>query len=233
MEKQGVQLDLVAGVLTETFQGPTVAFMPDDYVEALRSWTSRNSALLVFDEIQAGFGRTGKWFGFEYYNVEADLICLGKGMTSSLPMSAVAGRAKILNLPDHGEMSSTHTGNPLCCAALIANIEAIRRENLVDKARQLAAIFHETVDGLKRRFPDRIRWGAGKGLAWAIYVYQREGDSLDIDCGQRIAAACMKKGVLMMQTGRGTLKLAPPLCITEQALREGLSVIEDSVAACL
>jgi 4-aminobutyrate aminotransferase-like enzyme len=204
--------------------------MPDDYVRAVRRWADQNASLLAFDEIQAGFGRTGKWFGFEHYGAEADLICLGKGMTSSMPMSAVAGRAEILDRPDHGEMSSTHTGNPLCCAALIANIEAISRGNLLDRSRELGLLVRETVDRLKQRHPDRIRWGSGKGLAWAIYIHRKGNDSLDIDCAERITTDCMKNGLLMMQTGRGTLKLAPPLCISKKALREGLSVIEQSVA---
>ena len=149
--------DQVAGVITETFQGPTVAFMPPDYVQALAAWATAHRALLVFDEIQAGFGRTGRWFGFEHYGVEPDMICAGKGMTSCLPMSAVIGRGAVLDLAEHGEMSSTHTGNPLCCAAAIANIEAIRDDGLLANAAALEPIARRGARGVATAVPGSDR----------------------------------------------------------------------------
>jgi len=137
LREAGITDEMFGGVMSETFQAPTVAFMPIGYAQALRQWASEHQVLLIFDEIQAGFGRTGKWFGFEHYGIEADLICLGKGITSSVPMSALVGRGEILDLPGHGQMSSTHTGNPLCCAAVIANIAALRDGGMVANAAAL------------------------------------------------------------------------------------------------
>jgi len=233
LREAGVPEDSVAGVITETFQGPTVAFMPLDFVAALRAWCSRHQALLAFDEIQAGFGRTGRWFGFEDYGVEADLICMGKGMTSCLPMAAVAGRAAILDIPEHGQMSSTHTGNPLCCAAALANIEAIRLDHMVEHARKMEPLVLNAFASLRRRFPQNIGTINGKGLAWAVYLLDPASGELNVRLAQQVTTRCMEMGLLMLQTGRGTLKIAPPLCISSDALAEGIGVIGEALAECV
>lgn len=230
---KGLHPEQIAGVITETFQGPYVDFMPTDYVHALREWTRANDALLVFDEIQAGIGRTGRWFGYEHYGVEADLVCMGKGLTSCLPMSAVAGRARILDIAGHGEMSSTHTGNPLCCAAAIANIAAIRDQGMMKNAAGLDPLIRQRLESLRDEFPGRIGAINGRGLVWAVYLLDPQTGRLDPDLGSRIVVRCMELGLLMLSTSRGTLKLAPPLCITEEAMMEGLGVIEQAMQECL
>lgn len=227
LKKEGIKENTVAGVITETFQGPTVAFMPEDYVIALREWTRENKALLVFDEIQAGFGRTGKWFGFEHYGVEADIITMGKGMTSCLPMSAVAGRSEIMDLPGHGEMSSTHTGNPLCCTATMANISAIRENRLIENAANLGKVASEYFNRLKEKFPDYIGAINGKGLAWVVYLLKPGTKELNVDLARAVTKKCMESGLLMLQTNRGTLKIAPPLCIEKDAFIEGIELIKN------
>ncbi|MDO8685970.1 MAG: aminotransferase class III-fold pyridoxal phosphate-dependent enzyme [Clostridiales bacterium] len=229
IRKEGVQENLFAGVITETFQGPTVAFMPEDYAAALREWADEHKALLVFDEIQAGIGRTGKWFGFEHYGVKADLITMGKGMTSCLPMSAVAGRNEIMDIPEHGEMSSTHTGNPLCCAAAIANIETIKEERLIENAVSLEKVASVYFSRLKERFPGHIGVINGKGLVWAIYLLKPGTKELNVDLAKAVTKKCMESGLLMLQTGRGTLKIAPPLCINEEAFIEGINLIGETL----
>jgi len=234
LREQDVTDDLFAGVITETFQGPTVAFMPQDYAQALREWANKHKILLIFDEIQAAFGRTAKWFGFEHYGVEADLICLGKGMTASLPMSAVAGRAAILDLPDPGEMSSTHTGNPLCCAATIANINTIREEGLMANAVALEAVMRKSLEHLCESFPGYVGAINGKGLIWGVYLLHPATGQPNSNLAERVIRRCIELGLLMLPTGgRGTLKIAPPLCITEEALLEGVGVIEQALAECV
>jgi len=234
LREQGLPDDLVAGVLTETFPGPTVVFMPLDYVHALREWTTRHQTLLVFDEVQAGFGRTGKWFGFEHYGVEPDLICLGKGMTSSLPMSAVAGRAAVMDLQPHGEMSSTHTGNPLCGAATIANIEVIRDEGLVANAAALGPEAQEALAGVRRRFPGYLGNINGRGLAWGVYILDPATHGLNPDLATAVIKRCLQLGLMLLPTGgRGTLKISPPLCITRDALLDGINVIEQTLSECI
>ena len=117
LKKCGVDFGNVCGVISETYQGGSAAFMPKAYAEKLREWCDRHNALLIFDEIQAGFGRTGTLFGFEHYGVVPDIFTLGKGVSSGLPLSVVVGRPDILDLYEPGTMTSTHCGNPLCAAS--------------------------------------------------------------------------------------------------------------------
>jgi 4-aminobutyrate aminotransferase/(S)-3-amino-2-methylpropionate transaminase len=233
LRAQGLAEELVAGVISETFQGPTVAFMPLDYVRALRAWATEQQALLAFDEIQAGFGRTGRWFGFEHYGVEPDLFVLGKGMTSCLPMSAVIGRGEVLDLAAHGEMSSTHTGNPLCCAAALANIEAIRDDGLLANAAALEPTARAALEALREKFPGRVGAINGRGLVWGVYLLDPITGEPAVELARQVVTRCMEQGLLMLQTGRGTLKIAPPLCIPQDALLEGIRVIEGALGECL
>jgi 4-aminobutyrate aminotransferase / (S)-3-amino-2-methylpropionate transaminase / 5-aminovalerate transaminase len=229
-QETGVTDAQIAAVLTETFPGPTCAFMPSDYVQALRRWASAHEALLIFDEVQAGFGRTGKWFGFEHYGVEADLITLGKGMTSSLPMSAVAGRAHIMDLPSPGEMSSTHTGNPICAAAAVANIEAIHAEGLVENAAAMGSVVRRELLLLRQDFPGYVGGIHGHGLAQAFYLVDPDTGGLNPDLARRVIERCFALGLLLLPTGgRSTVKIAPPLCITEGAIEEGFAVIAQAL----
>ncbi|MGD0579321.1 MAG: aspartate aminotransferase family protein, partial [Bryobacteraceae bacterium] len=119
LREAGVDPASVAGVLMETYQGGTSAFAPPAYAHSLRVWCRRHGALLVCDEVQAGFGRTGTLWGFEHYGVVPDLACFGKGISSSLPISAVAGRPEVMDQFGQGSMTSTHSGNPVCCAAAL------------------------------------------------------------------------------------------------------------------
>jgi 4-aminobutyrate aminotransferase-like enzyme len=135
LARLGVEPDNVAGVITETYQGAGPNFMPQKYAKDLRKWCDKYGALLCFDEVQAGFGRCGTMWGFELYDVLPDLFCIGKGVSSSLPISAVIGREKVMDLYGPNEMTSTHSGNPICCAAALASIEVIEQEKLVENFR--------------------------------------------------------------------------------------------------
>jgi 4-aminobutyrate aminotransferase/diaminobutyrate-pyruvate transaminase/4-aminobutyrate aminotransferase/(S)-3-amino-2-methylpropionate transaminase len=233
LSDQGVGPDRIAGFVAESFQGPTVAFMPEDYVRAMRRWADAHQALVVFDEIQAGFGRSGKLFAFEQYGIEADLICCGKGITGSLPLSAVFGRARIMDIPDPGQMSSTHTGNPLCCAAALANLDVIEEERLVERAAVLGRILGERLNDLKRKYPEHVGGISGRGLAYAVYLIKPGMKELDIDLAQKVTESALRNGLFMLQTCRGTLKIAPPLSIPEDALIEGVDVIDEAMGACV
>ena len=122
-------------------------------MHALRQWCDRYQALLVCDEVQAGFGRTGTLWGFEHYGIEPDLACFGKGISGSLPLSAVAGRADIMDIPNPGSMTSTHTGNPVCSAAALASINLMMSEDLPGNARRQGELLHARLGSLKQAFP--------------------------------------------------------------------------------
>lgn len=233
LNKQGVSPDRVAAVITETYQGGNASFAPAEYIQALRRWCDEHDALLIFDEIQAGFGRTGTTWGFEHYGVLPDLFCLGKGITSGLPLSAVIGRPEVLDQYAPGSMTSTHTGNPLCCAAALANLRVLRNESLVERAAGLGRILLPELQRLAERFPQRIGTVHGRGLVAALHMVQPGGIEPDPDFASRVVLRCVEKGLMLFAPVgyRGaSVKICPPLCIEEEPLREGIAVMEEAIA---
>src|SRR4030095_8354958 len=152
LEKKKLRPENVAGVLFESYQGVGPDFAPREYIQQLAAWCKKQDALLIFDEVQSGFGRTGKFWAFEHYGVTPDVICCGKGITSSLPLSAVIGRAEIMDQFPPGSMTSTHTGNPVCCAAALANLKKILRDDLTDNAAKLGVLLEAGLLELKSRY---------------------------------------------------------------------------------
>jgi len=233
LQNQGIELNRIAGFMIESYQAWGAIFYPDDYIQALCAWADAHQALVTFDEVQAGFGRTGKFFAFEHYDVEADMVCCGKGMTSSLPMSAVLGRAAILDIPLPGSMSSTHTGSPLCCAAALANIEVIEKEKLLAAANSTGQVLESHLIKIQQRHPDRVHCVLGRGLLYALHMVHPVTKELDVELADRIMEKAMQKGLLMVHTGRGTLKIGPPLSIPEEAVVEGVAVLQEAIDECL
>ena len=136
--------------MIETFQGWGALFYPKKYIKKLAEICKKNDILITFDEMQSGFSRTGKNFGFQHYGITPDLICCGKGMGGGVPLSGVIGKADLLDLPEIGNMSSTNSANPISCSAGLAVIEEIQKER-----RYMIAFFSEDrtrePDGLKNR----------------------------------------------------------------------------------
>ncbi len=222
----------ICGFMLETFQGWGAVFYPPKFVKALSAFARQNGALLAFDEMQAGFGRTGKLFGYMHYGVEPDLLCLGKGASSSLPLSIVLGSAEVMDLPDIGSMSSTHSANPFVCVAGKANLEALLEDGLIENSAKLGEIFHHELNLLKKAFPRHISSVQGTGLLAAVIFNDENGKPLSTLCDE-IAELCMQKGLLVVHTGRESIKLAPPLCIREDAMREGIQVFAEATAECV
>jgi 4-aminobutyrate aminotransferase-like enzyme len=184
--------------------------------------------LVAFDEMQAGFGRTGKLFGYMHYGVEPDLLCCGKGASSGLPLALVLGSREIMDLPEIGSMSSTHSANPLVCAAGLANLKALCEDGLIENSRILGEIFHDRLRALQARFPDHIRYVLGQGLIAALLFIDAAGNPL-AELSSNVCQEAMRRGLLVVHTGRESIKLAPPLCINEAALLEGLEVLAESI----
>jgi 4-aminobutyrate aminotransferase-like enzyme len=228
---QGIDLTQdICGFMLETFQGWGAVFYPKDYVQAIESACRKHGILLAFDEMQAGFGRTGCKFGFHHYEVTPDLICTGKGMGGGVPLSGVIGRAEIMDLPEIGNMSSTHSANPLVCAAGLAVLEELESRNLVAEAERKGKLFRNSLESIKKQFPDRISWILGNGMIMAILFQDPETGKADGPFTSRVAERCMQKGVLVVHTGRESIKLGPPLTITDEALLEGIAVLAESIA---
>jgi 4-aminobutyrate aminotransferase-like enzyme len=232
LREKGVAPAHIAGVMTETYQGGGPDFLPVDYAQKLEAFCRAHDIVMCYDEVQAGFGRTGKMFGFEHYGVRPDLIACGKGISSSLPLSAVIGREDILGLYPPGSMTSTHSGSPLPVAAAIASLEIIKKERLVENAARLGEILVPELHRIRRKHPQVLGCVQGKGLVGGIQVVKPGTKTPDPDMALKINLACLYKGVLMFApvgAGGECIKIAPPLSITEDALRESLQVLEEAV----
>jgi 4-aminobutyrate aminotransferase-like enzyme len=219
----------VCGFMLETFQGWGAVFYPKDFVQAIEAICRKNSILLAFDEMQAGFGRTGYKFGFQYYGVTPDLICTGKGMGGGVPLSGVIGRAKVMDLPDIGNMSSTHSANPLVCAAGLAVLDELESRNLVAEANRKGKLFRQELELIQRRFPNHISWILGNGMIMAMLFQDPSTGKANGPFASRVAERCMQKGLLVVHTGRESIKLGPPLTISDDALLEGIAVLSESI----
>lgn len=215
----------ICGFVLETYQGWGAIFYPNEFVKGIKQLCNENNILLTFDEMQAGFARTGKRFGYEHYEVIPDMICCGKGMGSGFPISGVLSSKKIMDLTKVGEMSSTHSANPLACAAGLATLEVIEEENLITEAHKKGKVFHDKLNDIKNKYPSIISHICGRGMVAALIFNNYHGSLF----ASKLAEKCLGKGVLVVHTGRESIKLAPPLTITYDALIEGLDVIESAI----
>jgi 4-aminobutyrate aminotransferase/diaminobutyrate-pyruvate transaminase/4-aminobutyrate aminotransferase/(S)-3-amino-2-methylpropionate transaminase len=221
----------VAGVMTETYQGGGPDFLPGDYAQKLEAFCREHDIVMCYDEVQAGFGRTGKMFGYEHYGVRPDLIACGKGISSSLPISAVIGREDIMGLYPPGSMTSTHSGSPLPVVAAIANLEIIQKEGLVERAARLGEILLPELHRIQQKHPQVLGCVQGKGLVAGIQVVKPGTKTPDPEMALKINIACLQKGLLMFApvgVAGECLKIAPPLTIAEDALRESVQVLEEA-----
>ena len=228
----GVEAPQVCGVILETYQGGSASFAPPEYMRQLRSWCDAHKALLVCDEVQAGFGRTGKLWGFEHYGIVPDLTTWGKGISSSLPLAAVIGRPDVMDLHPAGSMTSTHTGNPVCCAATLASIDLVINENLAGNAEKMGKLLMSELREMKGEFP-QIGCVDGKGLVAGIACVKPGTKDPDGDLAWRVIENCVQKGLLLFSPvgfGGGTVKICPPLVINEEAMRESLAVFREAFA---
>jgi 4-aminobutyrate aminotransferase-like enzyme len=236
LDEQGVTPDRIAGVITETYQGVGPDFMPVEYAQQLRRWCDDHGVVLIFDEVQAGFGRCGTMWGFEHYGVTPDLITCGKGITSSLPLGAVLGRQSIMDQYDPGSMTSTHSGNPVCCRAAVASVRAILDEGMVENARRLEGVLLPALEAIQAKHPDVIGCVHGKGLVAGLQMVKPGTKDPDHDLAHRIIELAYQRGLLFFApvgVGGGCVKISPPLCITEAGLRDGIDALDEAVTAAL
>jgi len=232
LAKLGVKADNVAGVISETYQGAGPNFMPKQYAKDLRKWCDKHGALLCFDEVQAAFGRCGRQWGFELYEVVPDLFCIGKGLSSSLPISGVIGRQEVMDLYGPNEMTSTHTGNPICCAAALASINVIEKEKLIENSAKVGKVLQKKLQAIKAQFPDVIGFAPGMGLVGGLLIVKKGTKEPNPGLAWDVVNLCYRKGLLMFApvgVGGDCVKIAPPLCITEEAVIEGCDVICEAV----
>jgi len=231
LKRLKVQPREIAGVITESYQGVGPDFLPVEYAQELQSFCREHDIVMMFDEVQSGFGRTGKMFCYEHYGVQPDLIVCGKGISSSLPLSAVIGRRDIMGLYAPGSMTSTHSASPLPVIAAVENLKIIQRERLVEHAARMETVLMPGLAEIQGRYPDRLGCLHGKGLVAGIQAVKPGGKEPDAATAQTINLACLHKGLLMFApvgVGGECIKICPPLVIPEDALKESIAVLSEA-----
>lgn len=228
--ERNVEHGKIAAVCLEPFQGGTALLFPQEYMSRLREFCDEHQILLIFDEVQAGFGRSGKTFTYQHYGVKADLIVCGKGFSSGMPLSAVIGNAKWMSLFAPVSTTSTHAGNPIACAAALANLKLLIEEDLIGNSERLGKVLKYRMELWEKNFPEHVGKAASIGLVGAVQLVKGK-DSLepDGDTAGAIVNRCVQQGLLLFAPvglAGAALKFCPPLMISEEQLIEGLDVIE-------
>ena len=195
---------------------------PPEYIKRLYSFARKNEILVCFDEVQAGFYRMGELFGFMTYGdfIEPDLIALGKGISSSLPMAAVLGKSEIIDVDLNANLSGTHAGNALCCAASLANLQFLTDDTFQLELKQKISYF-ETRSKKLLKFKSVTKVNDRGMVAGIIFDSTEKAN--------QVVEHCILNGVLPVCTFRESIKLGPPLTISIEAINEAFDVIEASI----
>lgn len=209
--------DDTAFVILEPIQGESgINVAPDGFLQEVRKLCNEKGILLIFDEIQAGLGRTGRLWACDHWNTAPDILCLAKGIAGGVPMGATLVRPDILASMSKGEHSSTFGGNPLSCAAGIATLQALTQDNLIENSEKMGKLFREGLEKLKEKHTI-IREVRGKGLMIGVELKFEVKDVL---------MNLMKEGVLMLYSGRNILRILPPLVISKEDVAKVLETLD-------
>jgi 4-aminobutyrate aminotransferase / (S)-3-amino-2-methylpropionate transaminase / 5-aminovalerate transaminase len=222
----------VAGIIIEPIQGEGGFIVPaSGFLPALREWTERNGIVFITDEIQSGFARTGEWFAMNHEGVAPDLMTMAKGIAGGLPLSALTGRAELMDAAQVGGLGGTYSGNPIACAAALATIESYEEDGLIDRARQIGQILADRFTELQRTDP-RIGQVRGRGAMFAIELV--DPDTLDPAPAltSRVVKYAHENGVILLACGTygNVIRFLPPLTIGDDLLREGIAVVAEGLA---
>jgi len=219
----------IAGLIVEPIQGEAGYIVPPkEFLSKLEKICNKNDLLFIVDEVQTGFGRTGKMFACEHYGVQPDIICLSKALAAGLPMGATVAKSEIANWYE-GAHSNTFGGNLLASAASLANIEVIRKEKLCEKASMLGEHTLKRLDEIKEE--SRIVGDTrGKGLMIGVeFVKDKKTKDKAIKETDMIAIEAFKRGLILLPVGYNCIRIAPPLNISRELLDKGLEILFDAI----
>jgi len=223
----------LAGVIVEAYQGAAgFIFAPEGWFPRLEQWIRSHDLLFALDEVQSGFGRTGKMFAMEWENLTPDLVALGKGIGSGAPASAVAARSDVIGVLGAGEMSSTMGGNPVACAAVVAVVEIFEQEKLEQNALRIGALMKSRLEQIQERSP-LIGDVRGQGLVMGVeLVKDKKTKEPAPDLVRKLIDVAAQNGLLIGSVGvfGNVVRVAPPLVITEDEAVDLLDIFEKSLA---
>ena len=205
-------------IILEPIQGESgIHVAPDGFLQDVRKLCDENGILLIFDEIQAGLGRTGRMWASEHWNTVPDILCIAKGIAGGVPMGVTMVRPDILDCISKGEHSSTFGGNPLSCAAGTATLQSLTQDGLITNAEKMGKLFRDGLESLKEKH-NVIREIRGKGLMIGIELKFEVRD---------ILMEGIEKNLLLLYSGRNILRLLPPLVITEKDVSKSLEILDE------
>ena len=222
-----------AAVLIEPIQGEGGFIVPaPGFMARVAQWCTEHGILLIADEIQTGFCRTGDWFACEHEQVVPDLITTAKGIAGGLPLAAVTGRAEIMDAVHAGGLGGTYGGNPVACAAALASIETMRADTLWAAARHIESIMRPRLMALAEKY-DVVGDVRGRGAMLAVELVSPGTKDPDPALTATLSAACHQDGLVTLTAGTfgNVLRFLPPLVIGDDLLHEGLDVLEGAFAA--
>jgi 4-aminobutyrate aminotransferase len=219
----------VGTVITEPYQGAAgFVFPPEGWLKKLEVWARERDLVLIIDEVQSSFGRTGKMFAIEWENIKPQMICLGKGIGSGVPTSALGGESKIFECMKSGEMSSTTGGNPLSCAAALAVLEIMKVEHLSENARAMGEFLLTELKKLQKKY-EFIGDVRGCGLVMGIEIVKdRNGNTPSKELAREIILKAAEFGLLLGVVGiySNVIRIAPPLVIKHEECEKALEILD-------
>jgi 4-aminobutyrate aminotransferase / (S)-3-amino-2-methylpropionate transaminase / 5-aminovalerate transaminase len=231
-----VAAENVAAIVIEPVQGEGgFVVAPREFMEGVRRICDDNGIVLVVDEVQTGFGRTGKMWGIEHYGVEPDLMTVAKSIAAGLPLSGVIGKAEIMDAPDDSAIGGTYVGNPIAQAAALAVLDVFEDEALVERAAQIGETIRARMQGWQQRW-DSIGDVRGLGAMLAIeLVHDPETKDPAPELASAVIEAAAERGLLLLKSGiySNCIRVLVPLVISEAELDEALGVWEDALGAVL
>ncbi|MDO7868229.1 4-aminobutyrate--2-oxoglutarate transaminase [Nocardioides jiangxiensis] len=219
----------LAAIVIEPIQGEGGFIVPaDGFLRGLAEWCRANNVVFVADEVQTGFARTGAMFAVEHDDVVPDLIVTAKGIAGGLPLSAVTGRAEIMDSAHVGGLGGTYGGNPLACAAALAVLETIESEGLVERAAKIGDLMKGRLHALQER-DARVGDVRGRGAMIAVELVKAGTTEPDADLTKRVAAAAHERGVVVLTCGTygNVLRFLPPLSISDALLEDACDVLDE------
>jgi 4-aminobutyrate aminotransferase/(S)-3-amino-2-methylpropionate transaminase len=224
----------VAAIIIEPVQGEG-GFIPAsfEYMRSLRRLCDKYGILLIADEVQSGFCRTGRWFAFEHSGIEPDLVVMAKSLAAGMPLGAITGRAEVLDAPHLGGVGSTFGGNPLACVAALAALDVMERDDLNDRAEQIGEVMLARYRNWQAQYPV-IGDVRGLGAMTALEFIASPGDRTpNVELPPRIVAEAYRRGLLLIRAGlySNCVRTLVPLSIGDAELEVGLGVLESAIAA--
>ena len=225
----------VAAIIVEPVQGEGGFYAaPAEFLQALRQLCDEHGIMLIADEIQTGFGRTGKMFSFEHAGVEADLMTMAKGIAGGFPIAAVVGKSDIMDAPLPGGLGGTYGGSPVACAAALAVLDVIESEGLVERANQIGALFNQRLTQLKATYPNLILDVRNQGAMIALELIENgDAEQANTALTQAIIANAAEHGLILLACGfyGNVIRFLPALTISDELIDEGLDSFEKLFAS--